>query len=75
MLKVGDKLLCKKTYNHFNCYNIVEGEYYEISYIINYIYFDNNYFFSLDPNHYWYIWNWFYKPQEIRKLKLKQLIK
>ena len=29
--------------------------------------------FSLDPNSNWYLWNYFYTPQEIRKMKLKQL--
>ena len=65
MLKVGDKLLHK--------YNSK----YSISDIfVDRIYFDNDdyYYYFLDSSFaYSYIWNYFYKPQELRKLKLKQL--
>ena len=82
MLKVGDKLLCKKTYEH----NRFEGKYYTITGIDNecvyFVYFvDNGCWphslsdvgYSLNSNGNWYIWNYFYTPQEMRKLKLKQL--
>ena len=71
MLKVGDKLLCKKSH-----YLVKKNKYYEISHIfvniLHWIYFNDNYF-NLNPNSILYIWKYFYKPQEVRKLKLKQL--
>ena len=76
MLKVGDKLLCKKTmfdYRFFKYYNMVEGKYYEISKIFdNIIYFSAD-SYSLHKNSFYYIWNFFYKPQEMRKMKLERL--
>ena len=74
MLKIGDKLLCKKTYHHVH-YKKVEGKYYiidNISYDDVYVCLDHDWY-SLDPNRNWYIWKYFYKPQEVRKMKLKQL--
>ena len=73
MLKVGDKLLCKKSYHHGSVYNKVEGKYYIITmFDSNMIFFDDDYY-SIDPNYKWYIWDWFYTQQEIRKMKLKKL--
>ena len=71
MLKVGDKLLCKKT-----SYNIKKGKYYSITNINVYVYINNIVHFdgieySLDQND---IWKFFYTPQEVRKMKLKQLL-
>ena len=90
MLKVGDKLLCKKSIDFhidFHNYNIhfdsiiIKGKYYTITFInnityfyINKIYFDNDKFYcSTNRISLWYIWDFFYKPQEVRKMKLKQL--
>ena len=70
MLKVGDKLLCKKSSQY---YYKRKGEYYTVTDINkNRIYFDHDWF-SLYPNNIWYIWNFFYTSQEVRKLKLKKL--
>ena len=76
-MKVGDKLLCKKSY-----YDIKKHKYYTITDIKKLNYFVDYYFYMfesrwycLDPNDIWYIWNYFYTPQELRKMKLKQLIK
>ena len=81
MLKVGDRLLCKKTDEE-----IKKNEYYFItliSYTNNYYTIkiidktDNsvlieNYWFSNKCSFY-YIWNYFYTPQEVRKMKLERL--
>ena len=74
MLKVGDKLLCKKTYEH----NRFEGKYYTIIGVKDdYVYFnEDNYhydWYSLDSNSPWYIWDYFYKSQKVRKMKLNKL--
>ena len=75
MLKVGDKLLCKIT-------NFFVDKYYTIK-IINK--FDNSvifriknenddfFTFSLNKNDNYYIWKYFYTPNEVRKMKLKKL--
>ena len=76
MLKIGDKLLCKKTgklYNIKKISYIIKDEYY-FDWINNFIHLNlNDYYFSLDQNNYYYIWKYFYTPQEIRKLKLKKI--
>ena len=71
-IKVGDKLLCKKSYK-YNSH--IKGKYYTITKIKDNVYVDLDYddWFSLYPNNIWYIWNFFYTPQEVRKLKLKKL--
>ena len=61
MLKVGDELLCKKSYNSH-----IKGKYYT-TLISDWC--------SLDSKSYWYVWKYFYTPQELRKMKLKQLMK
>ena len=74
MLKIGDKLLCKKSYN-----GVIEGEYYIVTLVKSR--FEGKYYYSIiniDNDNvyfvkYYYIWDYFYKPQEVRKLKLKQL--
>ena len=83
MLRVGDKLLCKKNYNRIkkNDYRngrspckIKKNEYYIITNIdISFYFFVDNYWYSLDPNSNWYLWEYFYTPQEIRKMKLERL--
>ena len=81
-LKAGDRLLCKKT-DAFNLkYKFIKDKYYIVnnSYINNalhehaahLIYGENNKLY-LFTNH--YLWNYFYTPQEVRKMKLKQLKK
>ena len=73
-LKVGDKLLCKNVIS----IKLKIGKYYTILKIDNnnnIIHFDNYYFYT-NPRayeYYNYIWEYFYTPQEVRKLKLKQL--
>ena len=67
MLKVGDRLLCKKKriINYPDYKNFVIDD--------ECAYFDYDWY-SLNPNDdYWYLWEYFYTPKELRKLKLKQL--
>ena len=80
MLKAGDKLLCKKTTNYESMdkkYNINKerNKYYTITGVKdNYIVYFGVDYYSLNLNNSnYYIWNYFYTPQEIRKMKLKQL--
>ena len=78
MLKIGDKLLCKKTgklYNIKKISYIIKDEYYiqmgdlisKWRFVLNK---DNKITF-----HDLYIWDYFYTPQELRKLKLEKLMK
>ena len=76
MLK-GDKLLCKKDFgnifkkNYF--YTISSTLYFNYKYRGIYVYTNNgNVRFSFNPKHD-YIWNYFYKPNELRKLKLERI--
>ena len=74
MLKVGDKLLCK---NGSQKLNIKINEYFTISgikqvRIIWLIWTNDDNLFSLNKGAY-YLWDYFYTPQEVRKMKLKQL--
>ena len=71
-LNVGDKLLCKKEKHVYK--NFVIDKYYTITDIYDECaYFDYDWY-SLNKHSYWsYIWYYFYTPQEMRKLKLKQL--
>ena len=65
--KIGDELLCKK--NDF-LYNVKKGKYYIITDIDG----DMTYI-NMSFKYYKYdIWNWFYSPQELRKMKLEKLI-
>ena len=66
MLKIGDKLYCKKSINSL----LFEKKYYKITELNNSIVYVNNWGFSIDKNYGWYLWNYFYTPQEIRKMKL-----
>ena len=51
-----------------------EGKCYTISKIdINYNLIQIDDWYSLDPNHNWYLWKYFCTLQEMRKMKLKQL--
>ena len=79
MFKVGDKLLCKKIVKHIH---IKETKYYTItkisydSVLIDDWWFNKNYnFYSFGSyiKKSYYVWDYFYTPQELRKLKLKQL--
>ena len=84
MLKVGDKLLCKKS-DSLRCkrgksdkvyLGKVKDKYYIITDIVNNrIYFDDDYYYlnSLSTNWFKYIWDYFYTPQELRKMKLEKL--
>ena len=70
MLKVGDELLCKKTYD---VGNIIEGKYYTITDVFaDRIYLLDAYYYF--PFAYNYIWNFFLyttrsKENEIKKIK------
>ena len=77
-LKAGDRLLCKKSVlsgtftnnKYYNKYYIVTDVFDDI------VYFNNDFYFRSDsPNNCnnWYIWDYFYTPQEVRKLKLERL--
>ena len=64
-MNVGDKLLYKN--------DIKKNEYYIITNIDNDSVYVSYVWYSLNPESFWYIWNYFYKLKELRKLKLKQL--
>ena len=80
MLKVGDKLLCKNTKNiikknkYYIIFNI-DNTYSHQWLLLQYKNVSGRYdWYSSNPkNHSWYIWDYFYTTQEVRKLKLKQL--
>ncbi|MCK9446269.1 hypothetical protein M0Q50_05195 [bacterium] len=77
-MKVGDKLVCKKTYNFYGGELFTKGDTYildEISMLgIDLI---NNHeewtTFNDDERYPDYIWEYFYSPEEIRKIKLLSL--
>ena len=69
-LKVGDKLLCKKS--NVSSKMEVEKNYTITGFDQNGVYFDDDWY-SLYPESNWYIWKYFYSSQEIRKLKLEKL--
>ena len=76
-LEMGDKLLCKKNYIIFKelyFYKILKIEY-EINILCEKQSIYSSWWFSLDPNDNPknYIWDYFYTPQELRKLKLERL--
>ena len=63
MLKVGDILLCKETVIYFT-----------ISRIDKFIWInDDRDWFSLNKESGYYIWDYFYTAQEVRKMKLERL--
>ena len=71
-MRVGDRLLCKKS----RFLNIIKNEYYTITNISNvYIYFSYDWYILYPNDWYYYVWDYFYTPQEMRKMKLKQLMK
>ena len=82
MFKIGDKLYCKKNFG----YNIqqkstplfIKNKYYKINYDdintgvdIGYIW--DYFYINKKTSGGFYIWDFFYTPNEVRKLKLKQL--
>ena len=78
-LKIGDKLLCKKTiyYRQEKDIDLIENEFYTIAEINSYA-IKNILWFSIKhttTSYLYYVWDYFYTPQEERKLKLKQLNK
>lgn len=75
-LKVGDSLLCKKTTNFDPIFTIkYNNEYYIVTEIFDdMVYFGNDFYYN-DFGKKYYIWNYFYTSQEVRKMKLKQLMK
>ena len=77
MLKVGDKLICKERlvdwYTIGRTYNIINIEGEQISIKDN---MDVSFSFGLLKSTYndiFFIWRFFYSPNELRKLKLKEL--
>ena len=76
-MKAGDKLLCKKEKHVYK--NFVIDKYYTITDIYDECaYFDYDWYsFSLDKTldktSFNYVWDYFYTPQEVRKMKLKKL--
>ena len=77
MLKIGDKLLCKKKLGDINI-----GDYYSIQYFtdiefykicIGIINSNSGNLFSYGIGQWNYIWIYFYTPKQLRKLKLKQV--
>ena len=72
-LKVGDKLLCKININFLK-----KNEYYIITNIDDVsddVYVNNDWYILYPNDWYYYVWDYFYTPQELRKMKLKQLMK
>ena len=81
-MKVGDKLLCKKDKIFIDVIIFINDNYYTITIIDktdNSILIGDIWFYlfkKYNPNgkyNYWFIWDYFYTPQELRKLKLKKL--
>ena len=72
MLRVGDRLLCKKTTNYD-----ADNKYYIITRILgDIVYFNNDYYhYNYNDKFGYYIWDHFYTPQEVRKMKLERLNK
>ena len=85
MLKVSDKLLCKKDFIRYSIVSITKGKYYTIRSIdssddddigVQIKYNDKyslSWWFSYNIENDWYIWDYFYTDKEIRKMKLNQL--
>ena len=69
MLKVGDKLLCKKLVPLLK----EKYKYYIITNINSeMIHFLADYYLNKNKT-VWYLWKYFYTPQELRKMKLERL--
>lgn len=76
-MKIGDKLICKKSISE-----IEDGLTLNKKYVINDIFddyivvkndYNTNTFLKTDKYNYWYIWDYFYNPDEIRIKKLKSI--
>ena len=86
-MKIGDKLICKKTFRYNTCIYFIKNKLYEISYFdIESITINTEKQSNIDMNSidfklykpntdYYKFEEYFYTPQEIRKNKLKQLNK
>lgn len=91
MIKIGDKLLCKRNLNALGG-NFEVGNYYNVHLIDNNKFYLSNYkiydpiikysnvfglwFVIEDDNIYRYvIWDYFYNPIELRKRKIKEIEK
>lgn len=81
-LKIGDKLICKKTFDKYSCVSYTKGKSYRIDDIkwgIDIINNQNEWCTFHDEEKYdnvdsGYIWHWFYKPHETRSNKMKTII-
>ena len=83
MIKVGDRILCKNNLSEFGQnFNFTIGKNYTIEKIIKseiYMYDDLNYLVwyenvrVVNKADYISIWNYFYTPNEVRKMKLERL--
>lgn len=77
MIKIGDKLLCKRNCNYLNTYYFDIDKYYLISGIVK----ENNitywiiedFVFSSRKKENFYLLDYFYTKQEVRGLKLEKL--
>ena len=73
-LKVGDKLLCKKDdIDFYESPKNYKDEYYTIVEIDDTFCAVGNLGYFKNKYSDWYIWKYFYTPQEMRKLKLERL--
>ena len=74
MLKVGDRLLYKKViiFNAIDVFN--PGKYYTIQYVDGLDIQINSWWFKkIKDDASWYIWDYFYTPKQLRRLKLERL--
>jgi hypothetical protein len=72
--KEGDMLLCKKEIELYRTFQKLK--YYKITKDdsqLGMVYVEKCYFDSFNPWAARYVWNYFYTPQEERKLKIKKL--
>ena len=80
-MKVGDRLVCKTS---FGMHRVIKGDFVIISDIISHKGFNTlirvynytstgSWAFYLERKSMNCVWNYFYTPQEIRKMKLKKI--
>jgi hypothetical protein len=73
-MKSGDKLICRRNFDwFFRTYK--EGDCVEITDLDDNVILVKNIIFTFNQNGDYYIWKWFYTPQETRKFKLQELKK
>ena len=73
------KLLCKKKHECVGLTPLIKGKYYTIDNpyqklsVLTHLGVPQIWFNTTNKNSQWYIWNYFYTPQEERKIKLQKL--